>query len=43
VTCIWERCIWGFGGEHKERRPLGRCRKKWEDNVVWDFKEIGPI
>jgi len=30
-------------GNLREEDPLGRCRKKWENNIVWDFKEIEPI
>jgi hypothetical protein len=24
-----------------EKRPLGRPRRKWEDNIKIDFREIG--
>jgi len=33
-TGIW----WGnLGG----KRPLGRPRRRWEDNIKMDFKEVG--
>jgi hypothetical protein len=28
-------------GEPEGKRPLGRPRHRWEDNVRMDFKEIG--
>jgi hypothetical protein len=24
-----------------ERRPLGRPRRRWEDNIQMDFQEVG--
>jgi len=30
----------GFGGEPKGGRPLGKCRKKWEDNIVWILRKL---
>ena len=35
-----ERCIRGFGGEIERERPLGRPRRRWEDNIEIDFKEV---
>jgi hypothetical protein len=26
---------------HEERRPLGRPRRRWEDNINIDLREIG--
>jgi len=35
-----ERCIQGFGGKPEGKRPLGRPRHRWEDNIKifrkWD-------
>ena len=30
-------------GEPTGKRPLGRPRRKWEDNIRIDLKEIGII
>ena len=32
-----ERCIHGFGG----KKPLGRPRCRWEDNIKIDLQEVG--
>ena len=38
-----ERCIQGFfdGGKPEGKRPLGRRRRKWEDNIKMDLQEVG--
>jgi hypothetical protein len=28
-------------GKPEEKRPLGRPRRRWEDNIRMDLKEIG--
>jgi hypothetical protein len=28
-------------GKPEEKRPLGRRRRKWEDNIRMDLREIG--
>jgi hypothetical protein len=28
-------------GRPEERRPLGRSRRRWEDNIKMDLREIG--
>jgi hypothetical protein len=28
-------------GKPKGRRPLGRSRRRWEDNIKMDLKEVG--
>jgi len=28
-------------GKHEEKRPLGRARRKWEDNIKIDLQEVG--
>jgi hypothetical protein len=28
-------------GKPEEKRPLGRLRRKWEDNIRMDLREIG--
>jgi len=33
--------IQGFGGKHEGKRPLGRTRRIWEDNVKIDLQEVG--
>jgi hypothetical protein len=27
-------------GKHEGKRPLGRCRRRWEDNIRMDLREI---
>ena len=35
-------CIQDFGGEKPDgKRPLGRPRSRWEDNIKMDFQEMG--
>jgi len=36
-----ERCVQDFGGETWERRPLGRPRRRWKDNIKMDLQEVG--
>jgi len=37
-----ERHIQGFGGENlMGKRPLGRPRRRWEDNIKVDIHEVG--
>ena len=36
-----ERCIQGFGGEPDGKRPPGRPRRRWEDNIEMDLQEVG--
>jgi hypothetical protein len=28
-------------GRSEVKRPLGRTRRRWEDNIMVDFREIG--
>ena len=28
-------------GKHEEKRPLGRPRRRWEDNIKIDLQEMG--
>jgi hypothetical protein len=35
-----ERCIEGFGRDTCGKEPLGRPRRKWEDNIQMDFQEL---
>ena len=36
-----ERCVHGFGGKPEGKRPLGRARRRWEDNIKMDLQEVG--
>jgi hypothetical protein len=37
-----ERCLQGFVvGRTESKRPLGRPRRRWEDNIKMDLREIG--
>jgi hypothetical protein len=36
------RGVTGFlWGVLREKRPLGRPRRRWEDNIKMDFQEVG--
>ena len=43
VACTRDRkrCIQGFGGETYGKRPLGRPRRRWEDNIKTDLQDVG--
>jgi hypothetical protein len=35
------RVLWGgFGGGPEEKRPLGRPKCRWEDNIKTDLEEV---
>jgi hypothetical protein len=36
-----ERFVQGSGGKPEGKRPLGRPRHRWEDNVKMDLREVG--
>ena len=36
-----ERGAQGFGGKSEGKRPLGRPRRRWEDNIKMDLQEVG--
>jgi hypothetical protein len=38
---IQENCEEGFGGGCDGNRPLKRSRRRWEDNIKMDVKEVG--
>jgi hypothetical protein len=31
----------GFGGKARRKKPVGRPRRRWEDGIKMDLKEIG--
>ena len=35
-----ERCAQGFGGDTEGKRPSGRPRRRWENNIKMDL-EVG--
>jgi hypothetical protein len=35
-----ERCLQGFGWESRRERPLRRPRRRYEDNIKMDLREI---
>jgi hypothetical protein len=47
VTCgtHWgrggERCLQVLVGRPEGKRPLGRPRRRWEDNIKMELREIG--
>ena len=34
-----DRCILDFDGENSEKGPLGRPRRRWEDNIKVVFRK----
>ena len=36
-----ERSVQGTGGEIRGEEPLGRPRRRWEDNIRMDLQEVG--
>ena len=36
-----DRFLQGFGSKPEGKRPLGRSRPRWEDNIETDLQEIG--
>jgi len=36
-----QRRIQGFGGKPEGRGPLERPRRRWEDNIKVDLKDVG--
>jgi hypothetical protein len=37
---VGERLIQGFGWKPEGKRPLGRPRRRWEDNIKMDFQDV---
>jgi hypothetical protein len=35
------KCVGISIGKREEKRPLGRCRSRWDDNIRIDLREIG--
>ena len=38
-----ERCAQGFGRKPEGKRPLGRPRRRWEDNIKMDLQEVEGV
>ena len=38
---VERRCIQGFVGKPAERRPLGKPRRRWEDNIKMELQDVG--
>ena len=36
-----ESCIQDLMGKTEGKRLLGRCRRRWKDNIKIDFQEVG--
>ena len=43
VACMGRRtCVYGvLVGKSEGKRPLGRLRRRWEDNIKTDLQELG--
>jgi hypothetical protein len=38
------RCVYRIlVGKSEGKRPLGRHRRRWEDNIKMDFQEVGCV
>ena len=37
----WRRVYRVLVGKPEGKRPLGRPRRRWEDNIKMDFQEVG--
>jgi hypothetical protein len=37
----WKRCAQVLVGRPEGKKPLGRPRRRWEDNIKIDLREIG--
>jgi hypothetical protein len=35
-----EKCVQGFDGKARRKRPLVRPRRRWEDGIKMDLREI---
>jgi hypothetical protein len=40
-SAVWDEYKQNVGREPKGKRPLGRSRCRWEDNIRIDLREIG--
>jgi len=38
-----ERCARVLVGKSEGKRPLGRPRRRWEDNTKMDLREVGGV
>ena len=36
-----QKCLQSFVGKPEGKRPLGRPRRRWEDNIKMDLREVG--
>jgi hypothetical protein len=36
-----EKRVEGFGGKARRKKPLERPRRRWEDGIKMDLREIG--
>ena len=42
VARMGERCVYRvLVGKYEGNRPLGRPRRRWEDNIKMDLQEVG--
>jgi hypothetical protein len=41
VACMGEKAYGILVGKPEGRRPLGRSRRRWEDSIRMDLREIG--
>jgi hypothetical protein len=41
VAHVGQERVQGFGEKSDGKRPLGRPRRRWEDRIKMDLREIG--
>ena len=38
-----EKCAQGSSGETRGKETIGRPRRRWEDNIRMDLREVGGV
>jgi hypothetical protein len=38
-----DECIWDICGKPEGKRPVGRPRRRWMDNIKMDMRDIGWV
>jgi hypothetical protein len=41
VERMGEECVQGFDGKTRRKEPLGRPRRRWEDGIRMELRDIG--
>jgi hypothetical protein len=43
VARMGEECVQGFGGKVLNKENTCRSRRRWEDGIIMDFREMGWV